>query len=92
MPDEDTEALAHEPGQDAVVPVAVRAERSLRVVDVEAAEPIEADARVDLSEQPVEGGLVRDVIARRVQMAAVEAEPEAGMPTEPLDDRRELVH
>ena len=54
MPDEDTEALAHEPGQDAVVPVAVRAEWRLRVVDMEAAEPLEPDALVDLLEQPVE--------------------------------------
>ena len=45
---ENAEALAHQPGEHAVVPVAVRPQRRLGVVDVQAAQAVEADALIHL--------------------------------------------
>ena len=50
MREEDAEPLTHEPLEHVVVAVAVRAERRLRVVDVERAQLREADSLVDLVE------------------------------------------
>ena len=49
--EEGAEALAHQSFADVVVPVPVRAERHLRVVHVQRAEPVEADRAVDLLQQ-----------------------------------------
>ncbi len=91
MGEEHAELLAHEPLEDVVVAIAVRAEGRLRVVDVEAADPVETDPLVDLVEEPIDLITIGDVIARRVEVAGVEAEPEPGMLPDPVDDRRELV-
>jgi hypothetical protein len=48
MREKDAELLAHQAVADVVVPVAVRAQGRLRVVDVQAAEPVEADPLVEL--------------------------------------------
>ena len=73
------------------MPVAIRPERRLRVVDVQRAQAVEADLLVDLVEQAVERRGIGDVVARRVQVARVEAEAEPGVPPEPVDDHRQLV-
>jgi hypothetical protein len=58
MSEEDAELLAHQPVADVVVPVAVRPERRLRVVHVQAAQAVEPDALVELADQLVEHCLV----------------------------------
>jgi hypothetical protein len=52
--EEDPELLAHQPVADVVVAVAVRAERRLRVVHVEAAQAVEADRAVESGHHPIE--------------------------------------
>src|SRR5436190_1196195 len=73
--DERAEPLADQPVADVVVSVAVRAEWRPRVVRVERAQPVEADACIDVVEERIERRAIRDVDARRVQMAGVEADP-----------------
>ena len=63
----------------------------LGVVDVEALEPIQADAAVELAERRVQGDLVGDVDTGHPPVARVQADPEARMPVEAVEDRRELV-
>ena len=58
-------------------------------VDVACA--IEADALVDLVEQPVELCAVGDVVAGGEQVARVEADAQARMPVERVVQRRQLV-
>ena len=79
------------PLPDVRVPVAVRPQLGGRVVDVEATEPVEADPLVDLAEGRVVGLRIGDVDARDPEMAGVEAEPQARVAVEPVDERRELV-
>jgi hypothetical protein len=74
------------------VAVAVRAEADLGVVDVQAAEPVEPDPLVEIVDSRVEGGAVGHVDARHPPVARIEADAEAGVCVEPVDDRRELVH
>jgi len=52
--EEDAEPLVEQSFEDVRVPVAVRSERRLRVVDVQRTQPVEADRGVDLVEQRVE--------------------------------------
>ena len=52
------------------------------------AQAVEADLLVDLLQQPVELLAVGDVVARRVEVARVEAEAEPRVPAQPIDDRR----
>jgi hypothetical protein len=85
------ELLAHQALGDAVVAIAIRAEGCLRVVDMEAADSVEADPFVDLVEEPIELIVIGDVVAGCVEVAGIEAEAEAWMSPEPVDDRRELV-
>ena len=59
--EEDAEAFAHHPLEDVSVPVAVRAELGRRIVEVEAAQPVDADALVDRVEGRGEGRRVGDV-------------------------------
>ncbi len=49
MSEEGREAVPEEAPRDNVVAVAVRAERCLRVVDMEDSKALEADARVELA-------------------------------------------
>ncbi len=49
------------PLPDELVPVAIRAERRLGVVDVQDADPVEPDTRVEVCECSVESVRVRDV-------------------------------
>ncbi len=77
--EEDSEPFAHQSFADVVVPVAVRAERRLRVVDVEGAQTVEPDPVVDLGEQAIECVRIGDVVSGRVQVARVEADAEAWM-------------
>ncbi len=59
--------------------VAVRAERRLRVVYVQAAQPVEADDRVEVVDDRGEPLGVAHVVTAREQVAAVEADPEPVM-------------
>ena len=54
MAEEGREPVADEAVGHELVPVAVRAERRLRVVHVQDAEPVEPDARVEIVERVVE--------------------------------------
>ena len=89
--EEHAELLAELALEDVRVPVAVRAERGGGVVDVQRAQPVEADRGVDLVEAGVERGRVGHVDARHPEVARVEADAEPRMPVEPLPERRELV-
>ena len=89
--EEGAEAFAHLATADVRVPVAVRPQLGGRVVDVEATEPVEADPLVDLAEGRVVGLRIGDVDARDPEMTGVEAEPQARMADEPVDQCRELV-
>src|SRR6059036_3136657 len=77
--DEDAELLAHQTVEEVRVAVAVRAERRRRVVDVQRAKPLEPDQLVHPFEHPVELPAVGDVVARRVEMARIEADPQVRM-------------
>ena len=80
--EEDAELLAEQAVADVFVPVEVRAERRLRVVHMQAAEPVEADQPVDFFDDAVELGGVCDVVARDVEVARVEADAEPRVPVE----------
>ena len=70
--------------------IAVRAEPDLRVVDVQAAEPVEPDDRVELVDDGGDPLGVADVVARGEQVAAVEADPDPLVAVEELDQAGEL--
>jgi len=91
MREEGVEPLAHQPGTDRLVAVAVGAELGLRVVDVEAAEPVEPDLAVEVGDGGVEHRVVGDVDARHVPVAGVEADPEAWVVVERGVNGAELV-
>ena len=71
--------------------VAVGAERDGGVVDVEAAQPLEADLRVDLVDDRAEVRGVGDVVALDEEVAGVEAEAEALAAAGQLDQLGGLV-
>jgi len=75
MGEEDAELLAQQAVADVLVSVAVRAEWRLRVVHVQAAQPVEPNQPVDVLHDAVELGGVGDVITRDVEVAGVEADP-----------------
>src|SRR5438132_4426130 len=85
------ESLAHQTLEDVVVPVAVGAERHLRVVRMEDAQPLESDPARQVVEQPVEGRPVGDVDTGGVQMTRVQTDAQAFVPVEGIEDRRELL-
>ena len=85
--EKDRELVADQTVTDVVVPVAVRPERRLRVVHVQAAEPVEADRIVELAEHAVELGALRDVVPRGEEVAGVETDPEARMPIQRVEKR-----
>ena len=90
--EEHAEAFAHHSLEDVGVPVAVRAELGGRVVEMEAAQTVEADALVDLVEGRSEGLRVGDVDSRHPEVAGVEAQAEARVAVEAVDEDGELVH
>ena len=63
--EEDADLLTEQPLPDGGVAVAVRAELRFRVVDVEATQPFEPDAGVDVGDGCGERPGVRDVDAGR---------------------------
>ena len=91
MREEGAEALAELALEHVRVPVAVRAERRRRVVDVQRAQPVEPDPVVDLGERRRHGVRIADVDSRDVEVAGVEADAEPRVAVERVDERRELV-
>jgi hypothetical protein len=91
VPEEDAELLAHQAVADVLVAVAVRAERRLRVVHVQAAQALDADVPAELPEQVVERGRLGDVVAGREQVARIEADAEPLVAVDRLVDRRKLL-
>ena len=84
---EGGEPGAEQPVTHPCVPVAVRTERGLRVVDVEAAEPVEADPGVELCQRIAESRRVGDVDAGGVPVAGVDAETKRGVAVERVEER-----
>ena len=76
---------------DVRVAVAVGAERRLRVVQVQRAEPVEADDGVGALERVLQARHRADVVAGREQVAGVEAEPEPPLAAAGLDQRGQLL-
>ena len=92
MPEERTQCPPpDEPLPEVLVAVAVRAERHLRVVDVQAAQATEGDGPRDGADDGVRlvEGLVRHT--GREEMLGVEADPEPSVPRGELEDAGELV-
>ena len=89
--DERADAVLHHAEAQGRVAVAIRAERRVRVVHVEAAQPVEPDRGVEARERLVEGVGVGDVDAGDEPVARVETDPEPGVAVEPVDEGRELV-
>ena len=85
------EAVPDEPSCDDVVAVAVRAERGLRVVYVEDAQPLEPERRVQLVECLVEHLGVGDVDARGPPVTGVQADAEPPMPVERVAESGKLT-
>src|SRR5205823_1280367 len=85
------EVLTEEALADVVVPVAVRCKRSLGVVHVQRPESVEADPLVDLGEHSVELLTLRHVVTGDIEMARVEAEPEALVCWQGFVESRELL-
>ena len=73
--DERSQAVAHQADADRVVAVEVGAKLRLRVVDMEAAEPVEPDLLVEIGDCGVEDDLVRHVDARDEPVTGVETQP-----------------
>ncbi len=71
--------------------VEVRPERRRRVVDVQAAQPVEPDAAVELGNRRVERRGVGDIDARGPPVAGVEADTESRVTVDGVDERGELV-
>ena len=71
--------------------VAVRAERCLCVVRVQQTQAVESDARVEVVEEAVERRSIGDVDAGDEQVAGVEANPQALVAAERVEDDDELV-
>ena len=84
-------APAHLSLTDVGVTISTGAERGGRVVDVEAAQPVEADLLVGLVEHRGQVGLIGDVIALYEEVAGVEAEAEALAAARQLDQLGGLV-
>src|SRR3954447_2337009 len=89
--EEHADPFAHHAVPDVVVAVAVRAERRLRVVRMEHAQPIEADPRVDVAQKRVVRVGVGDVHTGHVEVTGVETDPEALVPAERVEQHSELV-
>ena len=90
--EEGRETVAEDAFGDDLVPVDVRAERRLRVVDVEQAEPLEPDPRVELAERLLERARVGDVDSRGPPVAGVEADAEPRVRVERVEEGGELRH
>ena len=73
------------------MPVAIRAQRRLRVVDVEGSEPLQADLAIDLLDETIKRVAIRHVASRGIEMARVEADPEAAEASQLVEDHSELV-
>ena len=88
MPEHVAKALlADLPLTDVGVAVAVRAERDHRVVDVQAAEALDADHAVELVEHAVDAAGLVHRIARGEEVLSVEAEGDAALVADcPLHD------
>ena len=89
--EEDAELVAHQALADVVVTVAVRAQGRLRVVHVQCLEAVEPDLFVHFLYDAVQLVSVGDVVARGVQVARVEADADARVAVEAVDERGELV-
>ena len=89
--EEGAEVLAHLSLEHVRVPVAVRAERRRGVVDVQCPQAIQADARVELTDELVDLLGIADVVARRIEVARVEAQPEPRVAAEPVEQRVQLL-
>ena len=89
MVDEAGKVASHRPLPDIGVPIAIRAERRLRIVDVKAAQSLEADACVEFGEEILDRGRIGDIEARHPGVARIDAEAEARM-VDGLHDRGEL--
>jgi len=59
------------------VAVAVAAERAARIVQMQGVEPAQPDDVLELVEGRAHGGRAAQVVARREQMASIEADAEA---------------
>jgi len=90
--EEGTEGLeADLPLPDMLVPIQPRPEPLLGVVQVEGAEPVQANQPVEGLERGCEPFLAADIVAGREEVAGVEAEAEAlGLP-HPLQDPAQLL-
>ena len=66
MLNEGSQPVSHHPDADRLVPVEIRSERGLRVVDMQAPQPVEADARIDIRERSIEHRGIGDVNARDI--------------------------
>src|SRR5664280_1183850 len=91
MGEKDAELLAHHALADVFVPVAIGAERRLRVVDVQGAQAVEADQALELINERVELGSLGHVPARDVEMARVEADAEPLVAVEAFAQSRQLL-
>jgi hypothetical protein len=81
-----SKALAHEPFADVRMAIAVRPQRRLRIVYVDGAEAVQADAVVDLREHLVDPSRVGHVDARDPEVAGIEADAKMRVPSEPIDE------
>ena len=90
MAEEGRKAVTDEAARDDVVPIAVRAERCLRVVDVEEPQPVEADSRIQVGDCVVERRRARHVDPGRPPVARVEADAEPPVAVRRVAERSEL--
>jgi glutamyl/glutaminyl-tRNA synthetase len=89
--EERAQAFSHEPFADVRVAVAVRPERRLRIVDMDSAQAVQADAVVDLRQRLVDSGRVGHVDTRDPEVAGIETDAEVRVPSEPIDEDGQLV-
>src|SRR4029079_11623891 len=83
--------LAHLALADVGVLVAIGAHRDGAVVDVQAAQPVEADQPVEAVDDPRQSLGLADVEAAREQVAAVDADAEPLAAAGRLDEHRQLL-
>jgi hypothetical protein len=89
--EEDGELVADESLAKVRVAVTVGAQRGLGVVHVKGSQAIESDQAVELVEQRIERGRVGHVVPGCPEMAGIEADAEASMAPQPVDERCQLL-
>jgi hypothetical protein len=74
-----------------LVAVNPAAQRLLAVVQMHAADPVQADLEIEFLHHPLVASSPRDVIARGEQVASIQTDPDPIAPVDPFQNRRQVL-